>query len=83
MVGLGLLDLPFIVVLKRNSDFTVRRSKQGNSTPWGGKDYQCLLRKHLFNYDDLGVVGIVLLAYPLVFALAFAFATEKLNFQRR
>lgn len=36
-----------------------------------------------FNYDDLGVVGIVLLAYPLVFALAFAFATEKLNFQRR
>ncbi|KAL6136418.1 hypothetical protein ACLB2K_061713 [Fragaria x ananassa] len=36
-----------------------------------------------YNYDDLGIVGIVLLAYPLVFAFAFALATEKLNFQRR
>ncbi|PRQ53695.1 putative molybdate-transporting ATPase [Rosa chinensis] len=36
-----------------------------------------------YNYDDLGIVGIFLLAYPLVFAFAFALATEKLNFQRR
>lgn len=36
-----------------------------------------------YNYDDLGVVAIVLLAYPLVFALVFACATEKINFQRR
>ncbi|XP_040370209.1 pleiotropic drug resistance protein 3 isoform X2 [Rosa chinensis] len=36
-----------------------------------------------YKYDDLGIVGIVLLAYSLVFAFAFALATEKLNFQRR
>ncbi|XP_062030547.1 pleiotropic drug resistance protein 3-like isoform X1 [Rosa rugosa] len=36
-----------------------------------------------YNYDDLGIVGTVLLAYPLVFSFAFALATEKLNFQRR
>ena len=32
-----------------------------------------------YNYDDLGVIGIVLLAYPLVFALA----TEKLKLSEK
>ncbi|CAN6702599.1 unnamed protein product [Malus baccata var. baccata] len=36
-----------------------------------------------YNYNDLGVVAAVLFAFPLVFALAFAGATEKLYFQRR
>ena len=36
-----------------------------------------------YHYDDLGVIAIVLLAYPLVFVCAFALATEKLNFQKR
>ncbi|XP_048433501.1 pleiotropic drug resistance protein 3-like isoform X2 [Pyrus x bretschneideri] len=36
-----------------------------------------------YNYNDLGVVAAVLFAFPLVFALVFAGATEKLNFQRR
>ncbi|KAJ7974462.1 Pleiotropic drug resistance ABC transporter [Quillaja saponaria] len=36
-----------------------------------------------YNHDDLGFVAVVLLAYPLIFASAFAYAMEKLNFQRR
>ncbi|PON54812.1 ABC transporter-like [Trema orientale] len=36
-----------------------------------------------YHYDDLGVVALVLSAYSLVLACAFALATEKLNFQKR
>lgn len=46
MVGLGILDLPRSVVLKRSSHFAVWRSKQGDSSTWGGTDHQCLLRKY-------------------------------------
>lgn len=35
-----------------------------------------------YHYDDVGVVAIVFLAYSLIFARAFALATEKLNFQK-
>ena len=43
-----------------------------------------LLDKHYgYRYDDLQVVAIVLLAFPLAFACAFAFANAKLNFQKR
>lgn len=36
-----------------------------------------------YHYDDLKFVALVLLAYPLFFAFAFAYATAKLNFQKR
>ncbi|KAK2649788.1 hypothetical protein Ddye_017277 [Dipteronia dyeriana] len=36
-----------------------------------------------YRYTDLPVVAIVLLAFPLFFAFAFACATSKLNFQKR
>ncbi|KAH9779207.1 hypothetical protein WN944_014373 [Citrus x changshan-huyou] len=36
-----------------------------------------------FNHDLLGVVGIVLLIFPIVFASLFAYFIGKLNFQRR
>ncbi|XP_060672517.1 LOW QUALITY PROTEIN: pleiotropic drug resistance protein 3-like [Ziziphus jujuba] len=36
-----------------------------------------------YDYDDLGIVAFVLLAYALVFACGFSYATAKLNFQKR
>ncbi|KAF3639315.1 ABC transporter G family member 37 [Capsicum annuum] len=36
-----------------------------------------------FHHNELPIVGVVLIAYPLVFASLFAFFIEKLNFQRR
>lgn len=36
-----------------------------------------------YNHDDLAVIAVVLLAFPLVFASAFAIAIAKLNFQNR
>ncbi|KAK4559505.1 hypothetical protein RGQ29_008644 [Quercus rubra] len=36
-----------------------------------------------YKYDELVIVAVVLLAFPLVTAFAFAYATAKLNFQRR
>ena len=35
-----------------------------------------------YKYDELVIVAVVLLAFPLVTAFAFAYATAKLNFQR-
>ncbi|PHT62246.1 Pleiotropic drug resistance protein 3 [Capsicum annuum] len=36
-----------------------------------------------FHHDQLPIVGVVLIAHPLVFASLFAFFIGKLNFQRR
>ncbi|KAF8008256.1 hypothetical protein BT93_K2047 [Corymbia citriodora subsp. variegata] len=36
-----------------------------------------------YHYDQLYVVAIMLLAFPLIFTCIFAFAIAKLNFQRR
>ncbi|KAJ0966924.1 hypothetical protein J5N97_023841 [Dioscorea zingiberensis] len=36
-----------------------------------------------FHHDQLGVVAIVLMAFPLLFASLFAYFIGKLNFQRR
>ncbi|KAL4190565.1 hypothetical protein AMTRI_Chr07g25310 [Amborella trichopoda] len=36
-----------------------------------------------FNHDLLGVVALVLVLYPLIYALLFAHCISKLNFQRR
>ncbi|KAF7127488.1 hypothetical protein RHSIM_Rhsim11G0074700 [Rhododendron simsii] len=36
-----------------------------------------------FHHDQLPIVGVVLIIYPVVFAFLFAFCIEKLNFQRR
>ncbi|CAK7348518.1 unnamed protein product [Dovyalis caffra] len=36
-----------------------------------------------YKHDDLGVVAVVLLAFPVLFALTFGIAIAKLNFQRR
>ncbi|KAK4559504.1 hypothetical protein RGQ29_008643 [Quercus rubra] len=36
-----------------------------------------------YKYDELVIVAVVLLAFPLVTAFAFAYAMAKLNFQRR
>ncbi|KAL5582398.1 hypothetical protein UlMin_014840 [Ulmus minor] len=48
------------------------------------KPINVLLEKYYgYSYGDLGIVAAVLLAYPLVFACGFAFATAKLNFQKR
>ena len=48
------------------------------------KTIDAFLRSYYgYNYDDLGVVAFVLLAYSLVFAFGFSCATAKLNFQKR
>ncbi|KAJ0099897.1 hypothetical protein Patl1_19825 [Pistacia atlantica] len=36
-----------------------------------------------YRYDDLLIVGIVLIVFPLTTAIAFAYAMAKLNFQKR
>lgn len=36
-----------------------------------------------YRQDDLVIVGIVLIVFPLFTATAFAFAMAKLNFQKR
>ena len=36
-----------------------------------------------YKYDELVIVAVVLLAFPLVTAFAFAYAMAKLNFQKR
>lgn len=36
-----------------------------------------------FHHNQLPIVGVVLIAYPLVFATLFAFFIGRLNFQRR
>ncbi|KAK3001843.1 hypothetical protein RJ639_020587 [Escallonia herrerae] len=36
-----------------------------------------------FQHDQLPIVGVVLILYPIVFAFLFAFCVTKLNFQRR
>ncbi|KAF5941434.1 hypothetical protein HYC85_019076 [Camellia sinensis] len=36
-----------------------------------------------FQYDRLGLVAVVLLAFPVVFASLFAYCISRLNFQRR
>ncbi|XP_020254964.1 ABC transporter G family member 41-like isoform X1 [Asparagus officinalis] len=36
-----------------------------------------------YHHDRLGVVAVVLIAYPLILGSLFAFCIEKLNFQRR
>ncbi|ONK61434.1 uncharacterized protein A4U43_C08F29880 [Asparagus officinalis] len=36
-----------------------------------------------YHHDRLGFVAIILIAYPLVLGLLFAFCIQKLNFQRR
>ncbi|XP_060167398.1 LOW QUALITY PROTEIN: pleiotropic drug resistance protein 3-like [Lycium barbarum] len=36
-----------------------------------------------FHHNQLPIVAVVLIAYPLVFAILFAFFIRKLNFQRR
>ncbi|RVW41592.1 Pleiotropic drug resistance protein 3 [Vitis vinifera] len=36
-----------------------------------------------YNHDDLGVIAIVLISFPLVFASVFGYTIAKLNFQRK
>ncbi|KAG5525540.1 hypothetical protein RHGRI_031994 [Rhododendron griersonianum] len=36
-----------------------------------------------YNHDQLVIVGVALLAYPVVFALLFAYCIQKLNYQKR
>lgn len=36
-----------------------------------------------FKHDQLGVVAVILAAYPIIFALMFAYCIGKLNFQKR
>nr|TKR70971.1 pleiotropic drug resistance protein 3-like [Populus alba] len=48
------------------------------------KSISSFLRSYFgYKHDDLGVVAIVLLAFPVFFALAFAITIAKLNFQKR
>ncbi|KAJ6940744.1 hypothetical protein NC651_006771 [Populus alba x Populus x berolinensis] len=47
------------------------------------KSISSFLRSYFgYKHDDLGVVAIVLLAFPVFFALAFAITIAKLNFQK-
>lgn len=36
-----------------------------------------------YNHDQLVIVGVALLAYPVVFAFLFAYCIKKLNYQKR
>jgi len=36
-----------------------------------------------FHHDRMGVVAVILIAYPLIYGSLFAYCIEKLNFQRR
>lgn len=36
-----------------------------------------------YHHDQLPIVGVVLIIFPIVYASLFAFCIEKLNFQRR
>lgn len=36
-----------------------------------------------FHHDRLGLVAVLLIAYPLLFAALFAYCIGKLNFQKR
>ncbi|XP_058191678.1 pleiotropic drug resistance protein 3-like isoform X2 [Rhododendron vialii] len=36
-----------------------------------------------YNHDQLVIVGVALIAYPVVFALLFAYCIQKLNYQKR
>lgn len=36
-----------------------------------------------FHHDFLGVTGVVLIVFPIVFAVIFAYSIGNLNFQRR
>lgn len=36
-----------------------------------------------FHYNQLPLVAVMLMLYPIVFALLFAYCIGKLNFQRR
>ncbi|XP_011005974.1 PREDICTED: pleiotropic drug resistance protein 3-like [Populus euphratica] len=48
------------------------------------KSISSFLRSYFgYKHDDLGLVAVVLLAFPVFFALAFAITTAKLNFQKR
>ncbi|KAL9360246.1 hypothetical protein Peur_048369 [Populus x canadensis] len=48
------------------------------------KSISSFLRSYFgYKQDDLGVVALVLLAFPVFFALAFAITIAKLNFQKR
>ncbi|KAJ4822694.1 hypothetical protein Tsubulata_024898 [Turnera subulata] len=48
------------------------------------KPISAFLRSYFgYNHDDLGLVAVVLLAFPAAFAITFAIAIAKLNFQKR
>ncbi|KAG5525532.1 hypothetical protein RHGRI_031990 [Rhododendron griersonianum] len=48
------------------------------------KTVSAFLRDYFgYHHDQLPIVGVVLIIYPIVFASVFAFCIEKLNFQKR
>ncbi|KAH7834972.1 hypothetical protein Vadar_021552 [Vaccinium darrowii] len=48
------------------------------------KTVSAFLRDYFgYHHDNLFIVGVVVITYPIVFASLFAFCIEKLNFQRR
>ncbi|XP_058191660.1 pleiotropic drug resistance protein 3-like isoform X2 [Rhododendron vialii] len=48
------------------------------------KTVSAFLRDYFgYHHDELPIVGVVLVIYPIVFASLFAFCIEKLNFQKR
>ncbi|KAJ4822692.1 hypothetical protein Tsubulata_024896 [Turnera subulata] len=48
------------------------------------KAISAFLRSYFgYNHDDLGLVAVVLLAFPAAFAITFAIGIAKLNFQKR
>jgi hypothetical protein len=58
--------------------------KQNIKTSDGSQTVEGFLRNYFgFKYDFLGVVALVNIAFPIVFALVFAISIKMFNFQRR
>ncbi|KAK7336922.1 hypothetical protein VNO77_17475 [Canavalia gladiata] len=58
--------------------------KQSIESSEGTTTVEAFLRDFFgFKHDFLGVVAVVIIAFPVVFALIFAISLKKLNFQRR
>ncbi|XP_027349852.1 pleiotropic drug resistance protein 1-like isoform X2 [Abrus precatorius] len=59
-------------------------NKQNIETTDGTTTIEIFIRSHFgFKHDFLGVVAVVIVAFPIVFALVFAISVKIFNFQRR
>ncbi|PQM37983.1 pleiotropic drug resistance protein 3-like [Prunus yedoensis var. nudiflora] len=84
MVDLVVLPDSNILVTTRFAYFTIWRHKQGGYSIWGKQTVSDFLKDYFgFHHDQLALVAVVLIAFPIAFASIFAFCIGRLNFQRR